>query len=111
MEDKKFRSVVESILTRDARYKADAYYFVRQALERAQKSDRKASKRGPQHLTGQQLLEGIREYAVCQFSAMAIAVFEEWGVQCSSDFGEIVFNMIEAQLFSKTEQDCRADFC
>jgi uncharacterized repeat protein (TIGR04138 family) len=112
MEDGKFESVVASILASDPRYKLDAYQFVRQALERTQKTVNARQTDGPPlHVSGQQLLEGIREYAIAQFGPMATVVLEEWGVTDSADFGEIVFNMIEARLLSKTERDCRNDFC
>jgi uncharacterized repeat protein (TIGR04138 family) len=62
------------------------------------------------HITGQELLNGIRDYALAQFGPMAITVFEEWGIRKCPDFGEIVFNMVEIGLLAKTESDTRADF-
>jgi uncharacterized repeat protein (TIGR04138 family) len=62
------------------------------------------------HVSGQELLAGIRAYALDQFGPMAMTVFEEWGVHNCADFGEIVFNMVEVSLLAKTEQDDRADF-
>src|SRR6202040_2003319 len=47
--------------------------------------------------TGRQLLEGIRDYALAQFGPMAMTVLEEWGIRGCSDFGEIVFNMVESR--------------
>jgi uncharacterized repeat protein (TIGR04138 family) len=112
MEDGTFDSAVASILASDPRYKLDAYQFVREALERTQKAVNTRHTDGPlRHVSGQQLLEGIREHALAQFGPMATVVLEAWGISNSADFGEIVFNMIEARLLSKTERDCRADFC
>jgi uncharacterized repeat protein (TIGR04138 family) len=37
-------------------------------------------------------------------------VLEAWGVRRCRDFGEIVFNLIEYNVFSKTESDRREDF-
>jgi uncharacterized repeat protein (TIGR04138 family) len=110
MEDLKFEAVIESVRCRDPRYQGDAYVFVRQALDRTQKLANPSGKTGPHHVTGQQLLQGIREYALTQFGAMTVTVFEEWGIRQSSDFGEIVFNLIDAGFFSRTDQDERADF-
>jgi uncharacterized repeat protein (TIGR04138 family) len=67
--------------------------------------------RGPiRHITGQELLEGIRQFALNQFGPMAVTVLEEWGVRNSRDFGEIVFSMVEIELLAKTENDNRDDF-
>ena len=62
------------------------------------------------HVTPQQLLEGIRQFALNQFGPMAVTVLEEWGVHNSRDFGEIVFNMVEIELLAKTEKDNRNGF-
>jgi uncharacterized repeat protein (TIGR04138 family) len=62
------------------------------------------------HVTGQQLLEGARDYALAQYGPMALALLHEWGLRCGEDIGEIVFNMIEASLLAKTDQDSRQDF-
>jgi uncharacterized repeat protein (TIGR04138 family) len=62
------------------------------------------------HVSGQELLSGIREFALRQFGPMALTVLEEWGVKRCEDFGEIVFNMIESGLLAKTAEDSRDDF-
>ena len=63
-------------------------------------------------MSGQQLLEGIREFALRQYGPMAITVLDEWGVRRCEDFGEIVFNLVDHGhgLFGKTETDSREDF-
>ena len=48
------------------------------------------------HVSGQELLDGIRRFALNQFGPMVVTVFEEWGVHNCRDFGEIVFNMVES---------------
>jgi uncharacterized repeat protein (TIGR04138 family) len=62
------------------------------------------------HVSGQELLGGIRDYALAQFGPMTQMVFEEWGIKRCEDFGEIVFNMVEIGLLGKTEKDSREDF-
>jgi uncharacterized repeat protein (TIGR04138 family) len=62
------------------------------------------------HVTGQQLLAGIRDYALNEYGPMALTLFHEWGVQRGEDFGEIVFNMVENHLLAKTKKDSREDF-
>ena len=62
------------------------------------------------HVTGQELCESIRLYALDQFGYMAKCVLNSWGVRSTSDFGTIVFNMIEIGQMRKTENDRREDF-
>lgn len=62
------------------------------------------------HVTGQQLCEAIRQYAIQQYGMLAKNVLNEWGVRNTGDFGEIVFNLIEIGQMKKTEHDRREDF-
>jgi uncharacterized repeat protein (TIGR04138 family) len=62
------------------------------------------------HVTGRELLEGIRRYAMKHFGLMARTVFETWGLHKTDDFGEIVFKLVDAGLMRKTEADTREDF-
>ncbi len=110
MQEISFEAALEKVLARDPRYHRDAYAFVREALDYTQKRVGRANGGKLRHVTGQELLEGIREFALQQFGPMTLTVFEEWGIRQCSDFGEIVFNLIEAGVLSKTESDSRADF-
>lgn len=110
MHEASFEETVAGILERDPRYPRDAYGFVREALDSTQKSLTKANRGKPRHVTGQELLSGIRVYALQQFGPMTVTVFEEWNIRTCRDFGEIVFNMVEAGMLAKTEQDSRGDF-
>jgi uncharacterized repeat protein (TIGR04138 family) len=110
MQEINFDEKVEMILAKDSRYARDVYSFVRESLDHTQKLVSKEN-RGPiRHITGQELLEGIRQFALNQFGPMAVTVLEEWGVRNSRDFGEIVFSMVEIELLAKTENDNRDDF-
>lgn len=110
MDSINFDEVLETILERDRRYHRDAYSFLREALDYTQNRAIKAPKGDVRHVTGQELLDGIREYALNQYGPMALTVFEEWGIRTCEDFGEIVFNMVESNLLAKTEKDSREDF-
>ncbi|MFH1045484.1 MAG: Minf_1886 family protein [Candidatus Omnitrophota bacterium] len=96
---------IESIIKKDPRYKLDAYSFVLEALHYTVKRLKEA-----RHVSGLELLEGIKLYAKEQFGPMARTVFEHWGVQTTEDFGHIVFSLVEARILSKTEQDSIDDF-
>jgi len=110
MHEVNFEEALERILARDSRYLPDAYVFLREALDYTQKRIAKDSRGRVRHVSGQELLEGLRQYALEQFGPMAITVLEEWGVKHCRDFGHIVFNMVEIGLLAKTEQDSVADF-
>jgi uncharacterized repeat protein (TIGR04138 family) len=106
------------LLQRDKRYHLDAYVFVFDALRYAQEqlglgqatADDSTMPEEERHVTGQQLCEAIRQYAVRQYGALAKNVLNHWGVQSTSDFGEIVFNLISINQMRKTESDRREDF-
>ena len=105
------------ILRRDRRYHRDAYFFVFEALRFAhEKMGIGGTTSGDtdlgdeRHVTGQQLCEAIRQYAVQQYGMLAKNVLNEWGVQATADFGEIVFNLIDSGQMKKTSSDRREDF-
>ena len=110
MQELTFDSTLALILAKDSRYHRDAYLFVKDALDYTQKTVVKESREQLRHVSGQELLEGIRCYAIAQFGPMAEMVFAEWGVNRCEDFGEIVFNMVEIGLLGKTDEDSREDF-
>ena len=110
MQAVSFDEVIDLIAARDARYRKDAYVFVREALEHTQKLIGKPKKDEIRHVSGQELLGGIREYALQQYGPMTITVLEEWGLRRCEDFGELVFNMVENGLLAKTDKDSRDDF-
>lgn len=105
-----------AIYQRDPRYECEAYEFVFEALAYTQQKlgrvppEEAEGERGDYHVTGQELLEGIRELALQQFGRMALTVFRRWGIRSTDDFGEIVFNLIDAGLMSKRPEDSIADF-
>jgi uncharacterized repeat protein (TIGR04138 family) len=110
MQEVNFDEVLEQILARDRRFHRDAYLFVREALDFTQKLVVRQNKGELRHVSGQELLDGIRQHALAQFGPMVSTVFEEWGVLDCTHFGEIVFNMVEGGVLAKTERDSRADF-
>jgi uncharacterized repeat protein (TIGR04138 family) len=101
-----FAEAVDRIVKEDPRYRRDAYFFLRDALTHTIKLGKKGRETAPaQHVTGQQLLDGIRLFALKQFGPMVVTVFEYWGIQACMDFGEMVYNLIRARVFGKTDAD------
>jgi uncharacterized repeat protein (TIGR04138 family) len=106
-----FNEVIRTIRREDPRYARGAYYFLRQALDYSLKELHKSGELdASNHLSGQQLLEGIRQYAIKQYGPMVRPVLEHWGVRECQDFGNIVFNLVECKVLGKTDQDSVEDF-
>lgn len=113
MQDPDFAEIVSLICKEDSRFDRKAYDFVRLGLDHAVKELRKkdaARAEKSRHVSGPELLDGLRVYALDQFGPLTKTVLNAWGVTRCSDFGEIVFNLIEYSVFSKTESDRREDF-
>lgn len=113
MQDLDFAEIVELICKEDPRFDKKAYGFVRLGLDHTVKEIKKKdpSRTGKSlHVSGPELLEGLRTYALDQFGPLAKTVLEAWNVRRCTDFGDIVFNLIEYNVFSKTDSDRREDF-
>ena len=122
------------LLCEDRRYKLEGYQFVRMGLTFAQEvlglgdevvspkprraakqvrdeaSDSDEAPRRPRHVSGQDLCHALRRLASEQFGLMAKLVLASWGVRATSDFGEIVYNLIRIGEMSKSAGDRREDF-
>jgi len=101
-----------ALLASDKRYSPQAYQFVFEALQHVQKKlgRLKFEAEEERHVTGQELCEGIREFALQQFGLMALTVLHSWGVKETADFGQIVFNLIRSGHMRKTDRDTLDDF-
>ncbi len=110
MEKINFGERIEEIIKADSRYDRDAYQFVREGLDYTLKSLKKQGDKSHRHVSGQELLEGLRQFSLQQYGPMAKTVLNYWGVSQCEDFAEIVFNMVDRGILGKTEQDSREDF-
>src|SRR5262245_54887435 len=122
-----FHPGLAEVVRNDPRYAYEAYEFVFFALHHTQKmlgrepdegeppargAARDAAPAGePHHVNGPELLRRIRDLALREFGRMARTVFRMWGIDRTDDFGEIIFNLIDAGMMSKTAEDKREDFC
>jgi len=102
---KEVRERIETVRSRDRRYHADAYLFVIDAVEAVllEIADIR-------HISGPELCRGLRTLATARFGPMAKEVLNFWGVRSTEDFGNIVFNLVDAGLLLKTEHDRIEDF-
>ena len=109
MQKPAFHETLDQVVTSDPRYTKEAYGFLREALEFTQKRRRK-SRAESTHVSANELLEGFREYSLQQFGPMGLTVLEYWGVRSTGDVGRMVFNLIEAGVFGRADDDRIEDF-
>ena len=105
-----FTEALDSILVADPRYQGDAYIFLRDALDYTTNQQKKIKGATVRHVAGPELLEGVRQYALKEFGPMALSVFSFWGIHRCEDIGHMVFNLIGAGIFGKTDEDSMEDF-
>lgn len=113
MQSIDFEGEVSKIIERDSRYDREAYVFLRDGLDFCHKAFFKGARKKEgqgSHVTVQQLLDGIRLYALQEYGPMALTVLDSWGIRNCEDFGNIVFNMVESKLLSTTENDTPEEF-
>lgn len=100
-------------------YHPNAYHFVYQALRFTQLRLKRTVPEGladgdprvdDAHLSGTELLQGIRAFALDQFGLLTRTVFRRWGIRATDDFGYIVFELVERGEMSKTDRDQLSDF-
>lgn len=105
-------SSLTELLVQDGRYAPEAYAFVMKALHHAQAQLGRIEHKDIQrrHLSAAELLEGFRDLAIEQFGLLALPVLHYWGLQSTSDVGELVYTLIRAEHMSKTNSDKRSDF-
>lgn len=110
MHPVQFEQSVISILKRDRRYDAHAFFFLKDALDFTLKRVAEGNGGQTRHVSGPELLEGFRDLALEQFGPMATTLMREWGVQRCQDVGDMVFLLIEEQVFGKQDSDKPEDF-
>lgn len=105
-----FAEALDTIVTSDPRYQREAYIFLRDALDFTTKQQKKAKGTTVRHVSGPELLEGVRQYALKEFGPLVVTVFDSWGIRSTEDVGHMVFNLIGAGIFGKTDEDSIEDF-
>lgn len=102
--------VLDSIRAKDPRYPVDAYSFLLEVMDDAVKTLLSQDSKHVKQLSAAELLDGIRRYAVDEFGPMAYTVFNEWNIHQTTDFGNIVYNLIDAGRLGASATDRRTDF-
>ena len=100
-----FWGVVERIRAADGRYDGEAYAFVMDGLDHTvgELEERR-------HVTAGELLQGLVRFARDRYGMMAYDVLRAWGIGTGSDVGEIVFQLCDAGILARRDEDTREQF-
>ena len=86
------------IVARDSRYDARAYALLTDVIHYlGGESDR--------HMTGGDILEEFKERALDQYGPMTYTVLTEWGLACTEDIGEMMFNLVDGHRVQRDDDD------
>jgi uncharacterized repeat protein (TIGR04138 family) len=110
MQQQGFQEAVDKICREDTRYQAEAYNFLRDSLEVTMKRRKKTRKESGSHVGAEELLDGFRLHALDEFGPMSLMVLDYWGLRATEDVGNMVFNLVNAQVFGKTDEDTIESF-
>ena len=110
MSKQNLAEVVERIVQVDSRYDYRIYEFVHEVLQHTLKSLKRGPHGANRHVSPNELLIGLRDYALKEFGPMSKFVLNDWGVKSCEDFGHVVFNLVNERVFGKTESDSPDDF-
>lgn len=110
MQRRGFEEAVELVVEKDPTYDRGAYVFLRESLDFTVKNSSSRSGSDDRHVSGVELLNGFRDFALQEFGPMASTVLSEWGIRQSSDVGAMVFNLVEVGAFGRTDNDSPKDF-
>ena len=103
-----FEKVIETLVERYPQYTEEAYEFMRAGMDAA--ADRFCKDDKSPHLSARELYLGACAYALEEYGPLAARVLEFWGIKCSRDFGNIVYNLIEVGVFGKQKGDSPEQF-
>lgn len=110
-----FQEAIDQVILEDPRYPRDAYFFIREgfdaAIQRLSEKENLPPEQRPRHpITGKELSFQLKEYALDLYGPMAAFVLNEWNIHSTSDFGNLVFNLVEAGIFAQNKGDKKSDF-
>ena len=88
----------DDIVAKDQRYDARAYALLMDVVHRRGRGN------------AAELLDEFRETALDQYGPMAYTVLTEWGVACTEDVGEMMFNLAESHRVEREEDDTPESF-
>lgn len=110
MQKSNFSQLVSEIVAKDGRYDIKAYTFVREGLDYTLKTLKRNHGSSHKHVSGGELLEGLRQHTINEYGPMGKLVLNEWGINACEDFGQIVFNLVNTGILGKSDHDRPEDF-
>ena len=95
----------------DPRYALEAYQFLFESLDHAVRNTGRQEEEGQgRHVSGQELLEAMRQYASELFGPLAAQVWRSWGIHETLDWGRVVFKLVDARMLNRRKTDSIDDF-
>ena len=110
MNEQSFEDAVCRICEKNPDYDAEAYYFLREGLDRAVEKAASEGDGKRRHVTGRELCEALRDHALGEFGPLALLVLTQWGIYETADFGRMVYALIGEGVFGKSGSDKVSDF-
>jgi len=110
MQESAFSEAVQHICRTDSRFHPEAYFFIREVLDFTVEDLEKPRTGAKRHVSGKELLDGFRKYALREFGPMSKTVLATWGIKSTANVGSIVFNLVEAGKLGKAKEDSPDDF-
>ena len=102
---------LQDLARRDGRFSVEAFRFLFESLDEATRLAGKSQAEGlERHLTGQEVLAGMRSKGQQLFGPLCAQVWRRWGIHDSLDWGKVVFLLVETGLLSSREEDRLDDF-
>jgi len=107
-----FNEAVAIAVEKESRFDPEGYQFLRKSLESTikKRAKGKQTQTVSQHVTAAELLDGFRRLALKEFGPMTPTVLRYWGIESCPDIGRMVFHLVEAGAFGRTQDDTLEGF-
>ena len=124
-EAEKIKKQFHALSLKSKRFTPEAFLLITEAMMKTREWVKKGvlreddpagvtreSTQGGFHISGRELLSGLKKIAFERWGRMATTVLSMWGMKDCEDVGEIVFMMLEEPDigWNKREEDTREDF-
>lgn len=93
----------DDVVAKDGRYHPRAYALLMDVIHYLGGSD-------DRHMSGAEILDEFKERALDQYGPMTYTVLTEWGLTCTEDIGEMMFNLVDGRRISKDDDDSAEAF-
>ena len=110
MKNDNLSVTIKRIIENDSRFHPDAYIFINDAVKFTIDNINMRADRSNRHISGKELLDGIKDFAMSKFGPMSYEVLSSWGLEDSLSIGYVVFNMVDYKLLGKSNNDSITDF-